>query len=272
MVMINKLKIAKNQPLTVIAGPCVIESKKIIFKTVESLKQVSEKYGVQFIFKSSFRKANRTSLDGFTGLDFNEALGILAEVRNVYEVPVLTDVHTELEIPIVAEVADVLQIPAFLCRQTDLLLAAGRSGKAVNIKKGQFVAPEDMIHAVKKVGSTGNQNILITERGATFGYHNLVVDMRSLVMMEKFGYPVVYDATHSIQVPGGLGTASGGQPEFILPLARAALATGALSAVFLEVHPSPSQALSDSASQLKLDEYSRVLEQLVSLHQLLKTF
>ncbi|UCF65663.1 MAG: 3-deoxy-8-phosphooctulonate synthase [bacterium] len=272
MVKINKLKIAKDQPLTVIAGPCVIEGKKIIFQTVERLKQISEKYGVQFIFKSSFRKANRTSLEGFTGLDFNEALGILTEVRDVYDVPVLTDVHTELEVPVVAEVADVLQIPAFLCRQTDLLLAAGRTGKAVNIKKGQFVAPEDMIHAVKKVSSTGNQNILVTERGASFGYRNLVVDMRSLVMMEKFGYPVVYDATHSVQVPGGLGAASGGQPEFILPLARAALATGALSAVFMEVHPNPSQALSDAASQLKLDEYEKVLEQLISLHQLLRKF
>jgi len=268
MVNINQLKIGKNQPLTVIAGPCVIENKEMVFRTVETLKKVSDKHGVQFIFKSSFRKANRTSLEGFTGLDFNEALGILSEVRTIYDVPVLTDVHTELEIPVVAEVAEVLQIPAFLCRQTDLLLAAGRLGKAVNIKKGQFVAPEDMLQAVKKVSSTGNKNILITERGATFGYRNLVVDMRSLLIMEKFGYPVVYDATHSVQLPGGLGTASGGQPEFILPLARAALATGALSAIFMEVHPDPAKALSDAASQLKLNDYSRILEQLVSLYQL----
>ena len=172
-----------------------------------------------------------------------------------------------MEAPIVGQVADVLQIPAFLCRQTDLLIAAGRTQKAVNIKKGQFVAPEDMSEAVKKVRSTGNKNILVTERGTFFGYRNLVVDMRSLVIMEKMGYPVIYDATHSVQIPGGLGTASGGQPEYILPLMRAALATGSVSGIFMEVHPDPANALSDAASQLPLKDIPRVLEQLTALYE-----
>ena len=268
MIKVNQLKIGKKHPLTIIAGPCVIESKEMIFQTAETLIKISEKYPVQLIFKSSFRKANRTSLDGFTGLDFQEALGILEAVKDTFKIPILTDVHNELEVPVVAQIVDVLQIPAFLCRQTDLLISAGRTQKAVNIKKGQFVAPDDMIQAANKVSSTGNKNIMITERGASFGYRNLVVDMRSLVIMEKFGYPVIFDATHSVQIPGGLGNASGGQPEFILPLARAAIATGAVSAVFMEVHPNPAKAQSDAASQLKLENFSQVVDQLVSLYQL----
>jgi 2-dehydro-3-deoxyphosphooctonate aldolase (KDO 8-P synthase) len=265
MVKIGKLKIAKDQPLTVIAGPCVVENEKMIMETAETLKKLSEKYRFQYIFKSSYRKANRTSVNGFNGLAFEDAVAILEKVRRELEIPVLTDVHSELEIPIVAQIVDVLQIPAFLCRQTDLLLAAGRSQKAVNIKKGQFLAPADMAQAAKKVHSTGNENILLTERGTTFGYHNLVVDMRSLVIMDRIGYPVIYDATHSLQLPGGLGTASGGQPEFILPMARAALATAALSGIFMEVHPDPPKALSDAASQLSLTEFPRVVNQLMEL-------
>lgn len=266
MVKIGKYIIAKDQPLTIIAGPCVIENEKMIMQTAESIKKLAEKSPFQFIFKSSYRKANRTSMNGFTGLAFEDAIGVLEKVRHDLEIPILTDVHSELEIPIVAQVVDVLQIPAFLCRQTDLLLAAGRSQKAVNIKKGQFLAPEDMAQAAKKVSSTGNENILLTERGTTFGYRNLVVDMRALVIMDHIGYPVIYDATHSLQLPGGLGTASGGQPEFILPMARAALATAALSGIFMEVHPDPANALSDAASQLSLAAFPAAVNQLLELH------
>jgi len=217
--------VGNNQPLTLIAGPCVIENEKMAMQTAEALKKATDALPAQFIFKASYKKANRTSLDAFSGIEFTAALKILEKVRSTFDVPVLTDIHSELDAPVVADVADVLQIPAFLCRQTDLLLAAGRTGKAVNIKKGQFLAPEGMQKAAEKVASTGNQNILLTERGTTFGYENLVVDMRGLPIMAKTGYPVVFDATHSVQIPGGKSRFSGGQPEFILPLARGALAT-----------------------------------------------
>lgn len=269
-VNIGHLEIGLQKPLTIIAGPCVIEDERTTLQTAAELKQTLKDYPTQFIFKSSYRKANRTSKDGFTGLAFEEALDILNKVRVELEIPVLTDVHSELEIPIVAEIVDVLQIPAFLSRQTDLLRAAGSTGRAVNIKKGQFLAPQDMASAAEKVRDTGNEKILLTERGASFGYRNLVVDMRSLIIMQQTGYPVVFDATHSIQIPGGLGNASGGQPEFILPLARAALATGAVSAIFMEVHPNPAKALSDGASQLPLQKFREVIEQLVSLYQFMQ--
>lgn len=272
MVVIRNLEVGKKQPLTIIAGPCVIENEKMILSTAEFLKKQSEKWRFQLIFKSSYRKANRTSISSFTGLAFEEAIKVLEKVRQEFDLPVLTDVHSELEVPIVAQVVDVLQIPAFLCRQTDLLLAAGHTQKAVNIKKGQFMAPDDMKQAAQKISRTGNENILLTERGTTFGYHNLVVDMRSLIIMDRIGYPVVYDATHSLQLPGGLGTASGGQPEFILPMARAALATAALSAIFMEVHPDPPNALSDAASQLSLAAFPQVVEQLLSVHSLIVKF
>ncbi len=266
-VQVGELTIGAGQPLTLIAGPCVVESETLILTTAEQLATICQKLNIQFIFKSSYKKANRTSIKGFTGLPFDEALAILEKVRNQLNVPVLTDVHTELEVPIVAEVADVLQIPAFLCRQTDLLRAAGRTGRAVNIKKGQFLAPADMAHAAEKVASTGNQNILLTERGTTFGYNNLVVDMRGLIIMAQTGYPVVYDATHSVQLPGGAGGASAGQPEFIPPLAKAAIATGVPSAVFMEVHPNPSQALSDAQTQLPLHQFELLATQLRNLYQ-----
>jgi 2-dehydro-3-deoxyphosphooctonate aldolase (KDO 8-P synthase) len=270
MVQINQYKIGPDQPLTIFAGPCVIENQEMIFHTAETLKSTCDEFPVQFIFKSSYRKANRTSLKGFTGIPFTDALQVLKEVKDHYNVPIITDIHSEIEVPIVAQVADVLQIPAFLCRQTDLLIAAGRSQRAINIKKGQFVAPEDMDEAARKVSSTGNKNILLTERGTSFGYRNLVVDMRSLVIMSKLGYPIIYDATHSVQTPGGLGTSSGGQPEFILPLMRAALATGGISGVFMEVHPDPGRALSDAASQLPLKDFRMVLEQIIMLHETLQ--
>jgi 2-dehydro-3-deoxyphosphooctonate aldolase (KDO 8-P synthase) len=266
-VTVESLKIGKEQPLTVIAGPCVVENEKMILHTAETLKKETASCGLQLVFKSSYRKANRTSLDGFTGLDFQEALRILEKVKTETGLPVLTDIHNELEIPIVAQVADIIQIPAFLSRQTDLLMRAGQTQKAINIKKGQFLAPEDMSEAAKKVVSTGNHNILLTERGTTFGYRNLVVDMRSLVIMSRTGYPVIFDVTHSLQLPGGLGKASGGQPEFILPMARAALATGAISGIFMEVHPQPEKALSDAASQLPLNQFQGVIGQLATLQE-----
>ncbi len=266
-VQCRDFQIGKGKPLTLIAGPCVVENEKMILETCESILKTVRDLPVQFIFKSSYKKANRTSISGFSGLPTDEALGILEKVGQTFDVPVLTDIHTELEVPLVAGIVDVLQIPAFLSRQTDLLLAAGRSGKVVNIKKGQFMAPEDMSRAAEKVASTGNENILLTERGASFGYRNLVVDMRGLVIMAGSGYPVVYDATHSVQIPSGKGTASGGQPEFILPLARAALATGAVSTIFMEVHPNPPEAFSDAASQLALDLFPDAVRQLVNIYQ-----
>lgn len=265
-VRINNIVIGKKHPLTIIAGPCVVENEKMIFKTAEGLLKAIKDKPVQLIFKSSYKKANRTSLSGFSGLEFTDALRILEKTKSEFNIPVLTDIHTELEAPVVAEVVDVLQIPAFLCRQTDLLIAAGRTGKAVNIKKGQFLFPRDMAKAAEKVKNTGNDKILLTERGTTFGYHNLVVDMRGLVMMNQIGYPVVFDATHSVQLPGGDVSESGGQPEFILPLSKAAIATGAVSAVFMEVHPDPPNALSDAKSQLALKDFPGVLDQLIEIY------
>lgn len=262
----EQISVGAGQPLALIAGPCVVENEQMILHTAESIAKTVRDLPVQFIFKASYKKANRSSLKGFTGIDFAQALGILEKVRREFNLPVLTDIHNELEAPVVAEVAEVLQIPAFLCRQTDLLLAAGRTGRAVNIKKGQFLAPEDMQNAAEKVAGTGNTRILLTERGTTFGYRNLVVDMRGLVIMARSGYPVVYDATHSVQIPGGEGSASGGQPEFILPLARAALATGAVSALFMEVHPDPPNALSDARSQLALEKFPGAIRQLVEVY------
>ncbi len=267
-IIIEGVKIGGGNPFVLIAGPCVIENEELILTTAEKIKNIASRLNIPFIFKSSFKKANRTSLNSFTGLNENEALDILKEVKNNLSLPVLTDIHSIRDAEVVSRVADILQIPAFLCRQTELLLAAGETGKAVNIKKGQFLAPEDMKHAVEKVKSTGNNNILVTERGTTFGYHNLVVDMRSLVIMRKFGYPVVMDATHSVQIPGE-GSMSGGTPEFIPPLARAAAAVG-IDALFLEVHPDPARALSDSKSQFPLDKLEELLTQIQKIDRLFK--
>ncbi len=268
---IDAVTIGGGAPLALIAGPCVVEGRDMILKTAERIQSVTRKLGMPFIFKSSYKKANRTSGRSFSGIGEEAALKILAEVKEVLGVPILTDVHSEREVKLAAEVVDVLQIPAFLCRQTDLLKAAGRTGKAVNIKKGQFVAPEDMELAAEKVASTGNKRILLTERGTTFGYHNLVVDMRSLPIMRRSGYPVVLDATHSVQLPGGEGVKSGGQPEFIFPIARAGVAAGC-DAVFIETHPNPAKAKSDAASQLKLDHLEGLLQQLVALDGAMKRF
>jgi len=257
MVEINNIKIGGGNPLVLIAGPCVVESSDIVFATATKIKEITSRLGIPYIFKSSFKKANRTSVSSFTGPGDEKALKILSSVRNTLGLPVVTDIHSPEDALMAADSVDMLQIPAFLCRQTDLLLAAGRTGKVVNIKKGQFLAPEDMEHAAAKVASTGNNKILLTERGTTFGYHNLVVDMRSLVIMKKMGYPVVMDATHSVQLPSK-GSESGGQPEYIKPLARAAVAVG-IDALFLEVHPDPKNAKSDAASQFPLDSLEEFL-------------
>lgn len=234
MKIIN-IEIDNNLPLVLIAGPCLVESRDLILNTAGEIKKITDELNISLIFKSSYKKANRTSSNSFKGIGDEEALKILDEVKNEFSLPILTDIHLPGEAISAADVADVLQIPAFLCRQTELLEAAGKTNKVVNIKKGQFLAPEDMIHAAEKVKSTGNNKILLTERGTTFGYHNLVVDMRSLEIMKKIGYPVIMDATHSVQIPSK-GGVSGGDRNFIIPLAKAAVAVG-IAALFMEVHP-----------------------------------
>ena len=260
----KELKLKHLNNFLLISGPCVVESKSIAFRTCETLKKITDKLKIPFIFKSSYIKANRTSSGSFRTIGVDKALSILADLKKEFDVPVLTDIHSELEVEIAAEVADVLQIPAFLCRQTDLLEAAGESGRIVNIKKGQFLAPDDMKYQAEKVAATGNNKIFLTERGSTFGYNNLVVDMRSLVIMRRSGYPVIFDATHSIQMPSKDNGVSGGNPEFILPLARAAAAVG-VDGFFIETHPDPKKALSDASSMMKLDRMEDLLLQLKEL-------
>ena len=268
MIEIKNVQIGSNLPFVLIAGPCVVENEIITITTAEQIKKITSKLGIPFIFKSSYKKANRTSIKSFKGIGDSEAISILNKVKKEFDLPLLTDVHSMEEVSLISELVDVLQIPAFLCRQTELLIAAGETGKVVNVKKGQFLAPEDMKHAIEKIESTGNKKILLTERGTTFGYHNLVVDMRSLIIMKEFGYPVVMDATHSVQVPGN-GGKTGGQPKFIKPLAKAAAAIG-IDALFLEVHPDPSNALSDAESQLPLSELEKLLIEIQQLDNLAK--
>ncbi|MDP1677653.1 MAG: 3-deoxy-8-phosphooctulonate synthase [Bacteroidota bacterium] len=268
-VKVLNIRIGSGNPLVLIAGPCVVENRDMIFYTAEKVQSICEKLHTPVIFKSSYKKANRTSMTGFVSIGMDEALKILDDVKRTFGLPILTDIHTAEEVNSVAQVADVLQIPAFLCRQTDLLIAAGKTGRVVNIKKGQFLAPDDMKHPIEKVASTKNENILVTERGTTFGYHNLVVDMRGLVMMKKFGYPVVLDATHSVQLPSGENGKSGGQPEFIFPLSRAGVAVG-IDALFVETHPEPAKALSDAASQLPLTQLENLLKQVTAIDKIMK--
>ena len=270
MVEINNIKFGNNNPFVLIAGPCVIENRDITYSTAQSIFNLTTKLNIPFVFKSSFKKANRTSLNSFTGLDFSEASEILSEIKREFNIPILTDVHTEEDIELISPVADILQIPAFLCRQTDLLLAAGKSNKIVNVKKGQFLAPEDMRHAIEKIESTGNTKILLTERGSSFGYHNLVVDMRSLVTMGELGYPVVMDSTHSVQMPSN-SDVTGGEPKFIAPLSKAAMAVG-IDGLFLEVHPNPKKALSDAGSQLKLDQLEELLVSVQKIDKVVKGY
>ena len=265
-VTIDGLVLGQEHPLFVIAGPCVIENETLCLQVAERLQIVTSALGIPFIFKSSYDKANRTSGASFRGLGLDEGLRILRKVNEEIGVPVLSDVHSIEEVQPAAEVLDVLQIPAFLCRQTDLVLAAMRTGKAVNIKKGQFLAPWDMKQVVDKATSTGSHRILLTERGSCFGYNNLVSDFRSLPIMRQWGYPVVFDATHSVQLPGGAGNASSGQREFVAPLARAAVAVGC-DGLFMEVHPDPDRAPSDGPNMVPLDQVEDLLRQLVRIRE-----
>ena len=268
-IALGRVKIGGNRPLALIAGPCVIENEAATLRCAERLMTICNGVSMPFIFKASYDKANRTSVTSFRGPGLKEGLRILAKVAESMGLPILTDVHSVEEVQEVASVADVLQIPAFLCRQTDLVVAAARTGKAVNIKKGQFLAPWDMENVVNKVLSTGNSQVILTERGAAFGYNNLVTDMRSLPIMRGFGFPVVFDATHSVQIPGGLGGSSGGQREYVEYLARAATATG-LDGLFLEVHEDPEKALCDGPNSIRLDDLPAILKKLKAIDAIVK--
>jgi 2-dehydro-3-deoxyphosphooctonate aldolase (KDO 8-P synthase) len=266
---IGEFQIGGDLPIAVIAGPCVIESKESALQHATALKEKADRVGVPYIFKSSYDKANRSSVRSFRGPGLKKGLEILAEVKKQVGVPVLTDVHEIDQVGPVKEVADILQIPAFLCRQTDFVIAVGNSGKIVNVKKGQFLAPWDMRNVVEKIRSTGNEQILLTERGVSFGYNNLVSDMRSLVVMRELGYPVVFDATHSLQLPGGLGNASGGERRYIPALARAGVAAG-IDALFMEVHQDPDHALSDGPNSLDLKDFEKLLQTVKVIDSLTK--
>lgn len=266
--MLNELwkSLTRTKTLSLIAGPCVIESEKLCLEIASFLKKHCAELGITYVFKASFDKANRSSGHSFRGPGLEEGLAVLAKVRDRCGVPILTDIHSEQQVPPAAAVADVLQIPAFLCRQTDLIHAAVRTGKIVNIKKGQFLAPQDMRQVITKAAGAGGKMLLITERGTTFGYNNLVVDMRSIPIMREFGWPVIFDATHSVQLPGGAGDRSSGQREFAPTLAKAAVAAGA-NGLFIETHPEPDKALSDGPNMIPLGEMTPLLKTLVKIHE-----
>ena len=268
-VEVGNFKIGAGRPLAVIAGPCVIESQESALRHASLLKEAADRAGVPYIFKSSYDKANRSSASSFRGPGLERGLEILAEVKRKIGVPVLTDVHESAQVAAVQEIADVLQIPAFLCRQTDFVVAVANSGKVVNVKKGQFLAPWDIANVVDKILSTGNDRVLLTERGVSFGYNNLVSDMRSLVWMRELGYPVIFDATHSLQLPGGLGHASGGERKYIPALARAAVAVG-VDALFMEVHENPDQALSDGPNSLPLKDFEKLIGAVKQIDEMVK--
>jgi 2-dehydro-3-deoxyphosphooctonate aldolase (KDO 8-P synthase) len=268
VVSVGNVKIGGKQPLVLIAGPCVIESESLCLETGKAIKAMAGKLRIPYIFKSSFDKANRMSLDSYRGPGLKRGLEVLSKVKRTLKVPILTDIHCSKEIAEVAKVADIIQIPAFLCRQTDIVVAAARTGKVVNIKKGQFLAPWDILPIIKKIESTGNRNILLTERGVCFGYNNLVSDFRALKIMRDSGYPVIYDATHSIQIPGGKGTCSGGQREFVEGLSRAAVAFGC-DGLFLEVHPDPDKAPCDGPNMINLKELEQLLKQVKKIEEAL---
>ncbi len=269
-VAVGPVVIGGRRPLTLIAGPCVIESETACLEAAGFLKDLTQSLGLPFVFKSSYDKANRSSLLSYRGPGLDRGLKILSRVKQEIKVPVLSDVHRFEEVPAAATVLDILQIPAFLCRQTDFLLAVAATGKAVNIKKGQFLAPWDAKNLVDKVQSTGNQSILLTERGTSFGYNNLVADLRGLVILRATGYPVVFDVTHSLQLPGGLGTSSGGQREFIPALARAATAVG-IDALFMEVHPHPEEALCDGPNSQPFEGLKSLLEEVIAIDSVVKS-
>jgi len=269
-VAIGGLTVANDRPFMLIAGPCQLESRAHALEMSQALKEMTERLGIGLIYKTSFDKANRSSVKTARGLGLKKSLPILAEIRETYGCPVLTDVHTAEQCAPVAEAVDVLQIPAFLCRQTDLLLAAGATGRAVNVKKGQFLAPWDMKHVATKIASTGNDKVLLCERGASFGYNTLVSDMRSLPIMAQTGYPVIFDATHSVQQPGGQGETSGGQREFVPTLARAAIAVG-VAGVFMETHQDPDNAPSDGPNMVYLKDMPRLLKVLMDIDRIAKS-
>lgn len=268
-VRIGEIRIGKGNPLVLIAGPCVIENEEITFTTAQKLKEVCDRLGISLIFKSSFDKANRTSGSSFRGPGIDQGLKILSEVKKRFSIPVISDIHAVDEVRPASEVLDALQIPAFLCRQTDLILSSSRTGKPVNVKKGQFLAPWDVKHIIEKFTSTGNQNLLLTERGTSFGYNNLIVDFRGFSVIRSFGYPMLFDVTHSLQLPGGEGSSSGGQREFAPSLARAAVATG-VDGLFVEVHPDPIKALSDASTMIPLNEIEGLLQQTKTLHDMVR--
>ncbi|MDA8141919.1 MAG: 3-deoxy-8-phosphooctulonate synthase [Desulfobacteraceae bacterium] len=268
IVQINSLQIGPGRPLAIISGPCVIENFDITYQIAAFLKDVTRQLGLSFIFKASFDKANRTAINSFRGPGLSQGLAVLARIKSELGIPILSDVHDIHQVEAAAQVLDVIQIPALLCRQTDLVLEVARTGKVVNIKKGQFLAPWDVANIVEKITSVSNHNILLTERGASFGYNNLVVDFRSIPIMQSTGYPVIFDATHSVQLPGGAGTSSGGQRQYAPMLARAAVAAGA-DGVFLEVHPDPERALCDGPNSLRLDTLKPLFTQLNAIHHAL---
>jgi 2-dehydro-3-deoxyphosphooctonate aldolase (KDO 8-P synthase) len=268
-IAVGNLKIANNLPLVIIAGPCQMESRQHALEMATALKEITDKIGIGLIYKTSYDKANRTSIKGARGIGLDKSLEVFQEIRETIGCPVTTDVHSPEQCAIAAQVVDVLQIPAFLCRQTDLLVAAAKTGKAINIKKGQFLAPWDMANIVKKMEASGNTNVMLCERGVTFGYNRLVVDMRSFPIMAKTGYPVVFDATHSVQEPGGQGESTGGQREFAPILARAAVTTG-IAAVFMETHQDPDHAPSDGPNMIFLRDIPEVIVQLKELDQFAK--
>lgn len=270
-ISLGSLRLGEGNPLFLIAGPCVIESESHARKIAESVAKLATDLSVPCIFKASYDKANRSSVSSFRGPGLTEGLRILAKIKSDLKLPILTDIHEPSHAAPAAEVADILQIPAFLARQTDLLVAAGKTGRVINIKKPQFVSPADMKNAIEKVASTGNTKIILTERGSSFGYQNLVVDFRGIPQMKKFGYPVVFDATHSVQLPGGQGHSSGGQPEFIEPLARAAVAAGA-DGLFIETHENPAAALSDGANALPLSQLPALLARMKELSALVRSW
>ena len=257
------------EKLTILAGPCVIESYDILAKTTEGLKKITEKLDINFVFKSSFDKANRSSLDAYRGPGIEEGLKILAKIKQEFNVPIVTDIHTPGQAEVASEVADILQIPAFLCRQTDLLVSAAKTGKIINIKKGQFLAPEQMKPLIEKVEKSGNKNILLTDRGTTFGYNNLVSDFRAIPIMQSLGYPVIFDATHSVQLPGANETCSGGDRRFVPVLAKAAMATGA-NGLFFEVHPEPDSALCDGPNMIALEDAEKLFSVCKEIFEIVK--
>jgi 2-dehydro-3-deoxyphosphooctonate aldolase (KDO 8-P synthase) len=264
----STLEVGSDRPLLLIAGPCVLESEELGLEVASAMRTICDRLGISYVFKASFDKANRTSISSYRGPGLEQGLASLAKIRRQVGVPVISDIHEPAQAGAAAEVLDIIQIPAFLCRQTDLLTAASATGKPINLKKGQFVSPWEMKNGVDKIHAAGTSRVMLVERGASFGYNNLVVDMRSLPVMRGFGCPVIYDATHSVQLPGGAGDSSGGQREFIAPLSRAAVGAG-VDGLFMEVHPNPDQALCDGPNSISLDEVEPLLGQLVSIRNAL---